>query len=530
MQTTFTTVTGAISTTYRVELGSRGPQGIQGPPNILSIGTVTTGAPGSSASASISGTSPSQTLDLEIPRGDVGPPGPTDYNLLTNVPATFPPSAHTHVVSNITPVSGTHLIGRHAGGSGNAQEVSVGNGVEFQGSGIRRSALTGDVTASAGSNATTIANDAVTTAKIINDAVTTAKIINDAVTTAKIINDAVTNAKLANMATATIKGRTTAGTGDPEDLSPAQARTVIGVSPALVVSDTAPVSPEDGQQWLGLTAEVLHIWSNTKSRWISINSDFDADAAAYIAAVVAAGATVTANQRAYINAFYVTGKRDGWYSSIKRLYLPIWQTELPNAVDMISLATGTFVGTVTHGAGFVKSDVSTGYMNANVGLTTLGLSLNSYHYAGLYKESSSQSNSYLFGSASGSNQNRLFVSSATMNADLSSASLGRASGTVASGNRLGIFTFSGNASNRFLKQRKTSGVTTLGTTTTTITAAPNNENVAFLARNNAGTIDGFCGEEIGAFSLGLELTDTQDSNYSLALKILWENCTNLVLP
>jgi len=58
-------------------------------------------------------------------------------------------------------ISGTHLIGRHAGGSGNPQEVSVGNGVEFQGSGIRRSALTGDVTASAGSNSTTLQGSAV---------------------------------------------------------------------------------------------------------------------------------------------------------------------------------------------------------------------------------------------------------------------------------------------------------------------------------------------------------------------------------
>ena len=40
-------------------------------------------------------------------------------------------------------------------------------------------------------------------------------------------DDSVTNAKLANMATQTIKGRTTAGTGDPEDLTAAQATALL---------------------------------------------------------------------------------------------------------------------------------------------------------------------------------------------------------------------------------------------------------------------------------------------------------------
>lgn len=62
---------------------------------------------------------------------------------------------------------------------------------------LTRAALTGDVTAAQASNATTIAADAVT------------------------------NAKLANMATATFKGRTTAGTGDPEDLTGTQATTLL---------------------------------------------------------------------------------------------------------------------------------------------------------------------------------------------------------------------------------------------------------------------------------------------------------------
>lgn len=40
----------------------------------------------------------------------------------------------------------------------------------------------------------------------------------------------VTNTKLANVVTATIKGRTTAGTGSPEDLTPAQAKAVLAIA------------------------------------------------------------------------------------------------------------------------------------------------------------------------------------------------------------------------------------------------------------------------------------------------------------
>lgn len=69
---------------------------------------------------------------------------------------------------------------------------------------------------------------------------TTLTIDNDAVSTAKIPNDAVTNAKLANVATATFKGRKTAGTGDPEDMTTAEATALLeafssslkGVTPA----------------------------------------------------------------------------------------------------------------------------------------------------------------------------------------------------------------------------------------------------------------------------------------------------------
>ena len=55
--------------------GDKGSNGINGQTPKISIGTVTTGAAGSSASASISGTTPNLTLNLTIPKGDKGDKG-----------------------------------------------------------------------------------------------------------------------------------------------------------------------------------------------------------------------------------------------------------------------------------------------------------------------------------------------------------------------------------------------------------------------------------------------------------------------
>lgn len=56
--------------------GPTGPKGDSGPANVLTIGSVTTGAPGTSATATITGVAPTQTLNLNIPQGPTGTTGP----------------------------------------------------------------------------------------------------------------------------------------------------------------------------------------------------------------------------------------------------------------------------------------------------------------------------------------------------------------------------------------------------------------------------------------------------------------------
>ena len=74
-----------------------------------------------------------------------------------------------------------------------------------------------------------IASNAVTETKIAANVVTETKLASASVTNAKILDSAIENVKLAGMPTATLKGRIAAGTGAPENLTAAQAATILGL-------------------------------------------------------------------------------------------------------------------------------------------------------------------------------------------------------------------------------------------------------------------------------------------------------------
>lgn len=78
--------------------GPEGPPGGEGPAASINVGTTTTGAAGSSASVVNSGTSASAILNFTIPRGDTGAPGANGTNGTNGAPG----AAATIAVGTVT--------------------------------------------------------------------------------------------------------------------------------------------------------------------------------------------------------------------------------------------------------------------------------------------------------------------------------------------------------------------------------------------------------------------------------------------
>lgn len=110
-------------------------------------------------------------------------------------------------------------------------------------------------------------------------------------------DDSITNAKLANVATSTFKGRATASTGDPEDLTVAQAKTLLGLA-----------GTNSGDQTITLTGAVTGTGTGSFATAIAANAVTSTELANNaVATAKIQTAAVTNNLLANMNGHTIKG-------------------------------------------------------------------------------------------------------------------------------------------------------------------------------------------------------------------------------
>lgn len=86
-------------------------------------------------------------------------------------------------------------------------------------------------------------------------------------------------------------------------------------------------------------------------------------AAAYRTALIGAGVTPTGGQMAALSRFFRAGDAAGWRTGINRLALPVWGAASPNAICAATLATMTWIGTVSHSSKMAQSTGANGCLD-----------------------------------------------------------------------------------------------------------------------------------------------------------------------
>lgn len=257
----------------------------------------------------------------------------------------------------------------------------------------------------------------------------------------------------------------------------------------------------------------------------------DPSATRYIAAVRAAGATVDSNQVGEINTFYKAAKTGGYYTSLKRLYLPIWGVAAANAIDMIGLTSGTFNGGVTHGAGFVQSNGTTGWFDFGSNPATLGMGQDDHYLVALsYELTQTADWDCLIGCGTGANL-AIDAVYGSPNSTTNYFSANNGTGRIESGNNVvGIYSMSrtGSAGASVINAiRRTAGrTTTIGSASTGMATS----NIAAMSFNVGGSPSDVNAGKMGLYGAGLGLSDALDSALTLSLKNMWESATSLTLP
>ena len=271
-----------------------------------------------------------------------------------------------------------------------------------------------------------------------------------------------------------------------------------------------------------------------QTRGVLASDQLDPDAKKYRAALVSAGASVSSSQLFAISSFIKSGKTNGWYSQIKRLYLPIWGIAAPNAISMTSLTSGTFNGTVTHASGYVSSNGTTGYFLFDVAPSAFGCTTSSGNIFVLTTATAAINGSItLLRAQDAANQTRSGISAGGTNSRAVQL-FGGVAPIYAETDSRGVLLASRTTTTTMSSYKRTSvGFSTTVNETSSISSSVGSiQPMAAMAYNSNGTISSFTQSTVqfGAYGMGLGVTPAQAENFSARLKTLWETCTGLILP
>ena len=262
----------------------------------------------------------------------------------------------------------------------------------------------------------------------------------------------------------------------------------------------------------------------------------DSDAAAYLSLLSAQGVAVTGAQSSAIDAFYVTGKDEGWYSDLKRMFLPIWAAAAPNAICLVSGTSGTFAGSMTHGSGFVTGDGSSSYFDVGATPSAMGITNgDAFLMRGIHTSPAGGLHSG-FGVADTSTAASLaMLNFASTHASAGTTYFRQPSSTASvqitgqGSEYRGIYIGSSTATNaRFLLRRRSGGTTVVSNTTLATTAIKDLSPYCMARRLTAGLNTPSPGSEF-AWAVGTGMTEAQAGEFTAALETMWETCTGLTL-
>ena len=274
------------------------------------------------------------------------------------------------------------------------------------------------------------------------------------------------------------------------------------------------------------------VFFNSTTSQAQVTDIYDADANAYITSIKASGAVVSDYQQKAITQFILDGKSTGWWSSIKRLYLPIWGSATPNATDMVSLTSGSFVGGITHALGYVQGDGTTGYFSTTDTPSSLGMTTSGGSCFALVNQADSRIDTRFFIGQTDASNRRVYLNQTGTSTIATTLYGAGASPTNSSTARNGMFLSVINATNsRYLKRISSEGIAFTITVTTNDTTLPSTLRQPYvMANNNNGTAANFSDARLGVYGFGLGMSSINGDKFSISIKRLWETCTGFNIP